>query len=78
MTKYNIKVIPKSSQTEIIKSRDDFLKIKLKAVPEKGKANAELIKFLAKHFKTSKSNINIIKGKTGRNKIIEINPSPNL
>ena len=70
--KYTVKVIPKSSQTEIIEARDDFLKIKLKAVPEKGKANAELIKFLAKHFKTAKSNINIIKGKTGRNKLIEI------
>jgi len=70
--KYTIKVIPKSSQTEIINEKDDFLKIKLKAIPEKGKANTELIKFLAKHFKTTKSNINIIKGKTSRNKIIEI------
>ena len=70
--KYAIKVIPKSSQTEIIEKKDDFLKIKLKAVPEKGKANAELIKFLAKYFKTAKSNINIIKGKTGRNKIVDI------
>lgn len=49
------------------------LKIKLKAVPEKGKANTELIKFLAKHFKTAKSNIQIIKGKTNKNKIVEIN-----
>jgi len=73
MTKYNIKIIPKSSKTEIIEQKDNFLKIKLKAIPEKGKANTELIKFLAKHFKTAKSNINIIKGKTGRNKIVEIN-----
>lgn len=71
--KYTLKIIPKSSQTEIIESRDDFLKIKLKAVPEKGKANIELIKFLAKHFKTAKSNITIIKGQTGRNKLVEIN-----
>ncbi len=71
--KYIIKVIPRSSQTEIIEEKDDFLKIKLKAIPEKGKANAELIKFLAKHFKTTQSNINIVKGKTGRNKIIKIN-----
>ena len=70
--KYNIKIIPKSSQTEIIEQNDDFLKIKLKAVPEKGKANAELIKFLAKQFKTTKSNIQIIKGETSRNKIVEI------
>jgi uncharacterized protein (TIGR00251 family) len=76
--KYTIKVIPKSSQTKIIEIKDDFLKIKLKAAPEKGKANAELIKFLSKHFKTAKSNINIIKGETGKNKIVEINPSPNL
>ena len=73
MTKYNIKVIPKSSRTEIVEESEKYLKIKLKATPEKGKANAELIKFLAKHFKGAKSNINIIKGKTGRNKIVEIN-----
>lgn len=70
--KYTIKVIPKSSRTKIIEIKDDFLKIKLKAVPKKGKANAELIKFLAKHFKIAKTNINIIKGETNRNKIIEI------
>jgi uncharacterized protein len=73
MTKYNIKVIPKSSRTEIIEAQDDFLKIKLKALPEKGKANAKLIKFLSKYFKTPKSNITVVKGETGKNKIIEIN-----
>lgn len=71
--KYTIKVIPKSSQNQIIEQKDDFLKIKLKAIPEKGKANDELIKFLSKHFKIPKSNINIIKGQTNKNKIIEIN-----
>ncbi len=71
--KYNIKIIPKSSKTKIVEQKDDFLKIKLKAVPEKGKANTELIKFLAKYFKTAQSNINIIKGGTSRNKIVEIN-----
>ncbi len=72
MTKYNIKVIPKSSKTEIIEESNNSFKIKLKAVPEKGKANAELIKFLSKHFKTAKSNIQIIKGKAGKNKIVGI------
>ena len=71
--KYTIKIIPKSSQTEIIEQKDNFLKIKLKAIPEKGKANAELIKFLAKYFKTAKSNIKIIQGEKGRNKVVEIN-----
>ena len=34
-------------------------KVKIKAVPEKGKANKELIEFLAKHFKVKKSNKSI-------------------
>ena len=72
MTKLNIKVIPKSSKTEIVKKQDTLVKIKLKAIPEKGKANTELIKFLSKYFKTPKSNIQIIKGKTNRNKVVEI------
>lgn len=70
--KLNINVIPRSSETKIVEQNDNFLKIKIKSAPEKGKANDELIKFLAKHFKISKSKVNIIKGKTSRNKIVEI------
>lgn len=71
--KYNIKVQPNAKKNEITEQHDDFLKIKLNAIPEKGKANEELIKFLSKHFKASKSNIEIIKGHTKHNKIVEIN-----
>lgn len=70
--KYTVKIIPKSSKTEIIERGDDFLKIKLCAIPEKGKANEVLIKFLSKHFKTAKSNIRIIKGSKSREKTILI------
>lgn len=70
--KYTVKIIPKSSKNEITESGDDSLKIKIKAIPEHGKANEELIKFLSKHFKVPKSNIEIIKGKTSKNKIVEI------
>ncbi|MBL7053883.1 DUF167 domain-containing protein [Patescibacteria group bacterium] len=67
-----IKIIPNSSKTLITEEKGDYLKIKIKAIPEKGKANIELINFLAKYFKIAKSNIKIIKGTTSRNKIIEI------
>lgn len=40
--------------------------------PEKGKANAEIIRKLAKHFKVSKSSVKIVFGEKSRNKIIEI------
>ena len=68
----NIKVIPNSSKTEVVEEQDNFLKIKLKASPQKGKANADLIKFLAKKYQVSKSQVEIIKGLTSRNKLVRI------
>jgi len=59
--------------------RKDFLLVKankiivgLTSKPEKGKANLELIKKIAKHFKVSSSQIRILSGLKSRKKIIEI------
>ena len=70
--KYIVKIIPKSSKTEIIERGDNFLKIKLCAIPEKGKANEALIKFLSESFKTPQSNIKIIRGSKSREKTVLI------
>jgi len=75
-----VKVIPQSSPqgiAEILKESIDgeevlTYKIRLKSAPEKGKANTELIKFLAKEFSVPKENIEIISGKTERIKLIKI------
>lgn len=66
------KVIPKASRTEIVGWEGEELKIRLKAVPEKGQANRELIHFLASFFHVSKSNIRLVQGKTSRHKKIAI------
>ena len=57
----------------------DFLKVEankimvgLTSKPEKGKANLELIKKLAKHFKVSSSQVRIVSGLKSRRKIVEI------
>ncbi|HIE18162.1 TPA: DUF167 domain-containing protein, partial [Candidatus Bathyarchaeota archaeon] len=44
----------------------------LTSKPEKGKANLELIKKLAKYFKVSSSQIRIVSGLKSRRKIVEI------
>jgi uncharacterized protein (TIGR00251 family) len=67
-----VKIIPKSSKNEIIGWFNDTLKIKIKEPPEKQKANKELISFLSKIFKISKSNIKIEKGSTSKIKKITI------
>ena len=50
-----------------------YLKVALISVPEKGKANQELIKFLSKQLRTAKSFFSIISGETDRYKKIALN-----
>lgn len=63
---------PKASKNEITGPHNGELKIKLTAPPVDGKANAELIAFLAKTFKIPKRQIHLIRGETGRHKTVEI------
>ena len=70
---YRIKVIPQQPLTELRGViEDDTLKIALKAAPEKGKANKELIIFLAKELGVGKEDISISSGLTSRLKVVDI------
>ena len=70
-----IKVLPKSSTNEVTEimtddSGEQTIKIRIKAVPEKGKANEELIKFLSKELSIPKDQITIISGKSTQLKLV--------
>lgn len=67
-----VKIIPKASKSEIVGWENDRLKIRLKAIPEKGQANKELIQYLSKVLFLSKSQIIIVQGDTTRLKKILI------
>ncbi len=67
-----VKVISKASQNKII-YKGDFLKIKVTNAPEKGRANQQVVKLLAKEFSVSPSQIEIIKGLTKKEKLVKIN-----
>lgn len=64
-----LKIIPNSSRNEII-FENGSLKIKITAQPIENKANKALIEFLSKTFKIPKSNIQIIKGDTSKEKTL--------
>lgn len=49
------------------------LKVSVTKAPEEGKANAALVKFMAKEWRRAKSSIEIIQGQTSRNKTLLIN-----
>ena len=68
-----IKVKPGSGKDEITIDAQNNISIKIKAKPINGEANDYLIKFLAKEFNISKSNILLEKGATSRLKRIRLN-----
>ncbi len=67
-----VKVSPRYSKNEVIKTSEGEYKVKLTAPPVDNKANDMLIRVLADYFNLPKSSLTIIGGKTAKKKIIEI------
>ena len=67
-----IKAIPGASKTEFAGIKDGRLRIRLAAVAEDGKANAELINFLSKRIGCAKRDLRIVSGERARVKVIEV------
>ncbi|PMH43729.1 YggU family protein [Vibrio sp. 10N.286.49.B3] len=63
---------PKASRDKLVGLHGDELKVAITAPPVDGKANAHLIKYLAKQFKVAKGHIEIEKGALGRHKQVRI------
>ncbi|MBY3387787.1 DUF167 domain-containing protein [Rhizobium laguerreae] len=53
-----------------------FLKARVAAVPEKGKANKALILLIAKSLRIPKSSVSLVSGETARKKILRIDGDP--
>ena len=67
-----IKVQPNASKDAFCDVMGNCLKVRITAPPVDGKANQNLIKFLAKQFKVSKSQVELISGDTGREKRFKV------
>lgn len=63
---------PRASQDEIVGIHDQQLKIRLTSPPVDGKANAQLVAFLAKQFGVAKNKVRLISGESSRRKTLTI------
>lgn len=73
MTLYiEIKVMPSSGRQKWVLEESGPIKCYLKSPPTQGKANAELIKFIASTLKISQSLVSISFGGSCRNKLVKI------
>ena len=67
-----LQVQPRASRTEVAGAHGGALKIRLAAPPVDGEANDELIRFLAKTLGVPKSAVTIVRGATGRKKVVRV------
>ena len=69
----DVKVIPRASNSEFCGVlADGSLKIKIAAVPDKGKANQELCRFLSELLALPQNRIEIVSGTTSQRKRIRL------
>jgi len=67
-----VKVIPRSSRTEIAGKEKDIYRVKITDPPVEGKANKALIALLAEKLGIAKRDIEITAGKTSRMKTVRV------
>ena len=67
-----VRVKPNARQSLLAQAEDGSWLAQLKAAPVDGKANAELISLVARHFSCAKSAVVIAGGASGRRKRVRI------
>jgi hypothetical protein len=68
-----IRVVPRSPVTAWAGLlADGSVKLKIAAVPEKGKANEALVRFLAREFSVPRAQIEILAGASSHAKLVRI------
>ena len=73
-----VKVQPRSSKPGIEKTGEREYKVRVKAAPDKGRANDEVIELLASHFEVPRTCVKIARGETSRIKMLIIDTEANL
>lgn len=70
MERLSLRVLPNARRDEVVGFENDVLKVRVRAVPEDGKANKAVIQLLAKAAGCPRRSIEIVVGERGRNKIV--------
>ncbi|MFZ6015522.1 MAG: DUF167 domain-containing protein [Patescibacteria group bacterium] len=74
----SVRIIPNAKQTEVIGFEGKTLKVRVAAPAIEGKANKELLRFMAELCDCAPSEIEIIKGHASKQKILDIPNEPFL
>ena len=67
-----VRVHPRARKDEIRGERDGVLRIRVTAPPVEGRANDAVRKLLAKRLGIAPGRVTVVRGATGRDKLVEI------
>ena len=68
----NLQTTPNAPRSQIVGWLGDRLKVKVKAPAVEGKANLELVRFLAEQFGVRPNAVTLLRGETARLKTVRI------
>ena len=67
-----VKVLARSKAPGVEELGPDAYRVRVRAVPEKGRANAEVIERLAGHLSVPTSRLTLLRGATSSSKLIRL------
>lgn len=69
---FQVRVVPRSSRSEVAGVQDEALRVRLKASPVEGKANEECVRFLAGLLGVKRDRVRILSGLKSKTKTIAV------
>jgi uncharacterized protein (TIGR00251 family) len=67
-----VRVRPNARKNEIIRLDETSFQVHVTAPPAEGRANEKVIELLAEFFRKPKRSITILRGRSSRDKIVEV------
>ncbi|MBK4217062.1 DUF167 domain-containing protein [Paracoccus caeni] len=69
---FTLRVTPKARRNQIALDETGRIKVQVTAAPEDGKANAAVLKLLAKSLGVAKSRLVLVRGASARDKLVRL------
>jgi uncharacterized protein (TIGR00251 family) len=67
-----VRVAPRSRRAEVVGRIGDAWKLRVRAAPERGRANEEVVDVLAGALRVPPSDVRVVSGHTAREKVVEL------
>jgi uncharacterized protein len=71
-TRLHLRVSPGAGRSAVVGRHGDAWKLRVAAVPERGRANASVVELLAASLQLKRPDVRIVSGASSRDKVVEV------